>query len=303
MFQVFHLNINNNQLSQKKVNPSKSVSSNLIAFTRDSKLKPLEKDTLDLSSQYINPAKINVYVREFSEKLVELCKNENPDRFNIKKIIDSTVPGLCVSVEHIKNAPEYAGKPAVLSTTFGKKPESTLYINLDIEPERIIQNTVHEFTHLLQDNTLENRAKIDVAKKYVSLEKVFKAFSEFENEFLHINYIEGVLQNQAECKLKLKNSSKANPFEEFNFATQQLRAQYDALIDEVLSRYNIKNQNAALEIFRLIADNEAQAYREGFLTKKNLAGTPQTEFIIQDLVPVMYDDLSEYLKNKIQEQK
>ena len=271
----------------------------LISFGEKLSLSTLAEDTISFNDTYFNRNNISKKVRSFASELMKLATREDLNINNIEALIKGLGLNIDVTVSDIRYKPEYNGKVAVCDTSYDHdKARTILYIDMSIEPKRLIQNLTHEFTHVLQDSTLEENAISHRAARYGGVHKFSNAFLTFEKEFIDINYIYNIAIKPDKVMKKLNNSMLDDPLNEYEFKTEELCRQYDEIFERVMKENNIKDKAFAKEFFILQAKEEAQAYEEGFRVKKQLEKIPLNHYITQDLVPKMYSDLIKYFENK-----
>jgi hypothetical protein len=293
LFQKASANLN----SQKKsVKPDRNRLPRISLTFTDNALKPLSKDTITISGEYVSEPEIAQSVEQFRDKLIQLSKKGKLKSADLNQCIQNLFPQIKVDVEDIKYSMFNDGRVAVCSTDYFEHPRSKLYIDFNISNDRIIQNATHEFTHLLQDNTLKNIAIASRAGRYGQVQEVFNAFRDFEMQFLKMNYMNDLAQRADEVCQQLNSSPEAEPLNALEFNDSKRCQLYDQYIEDLFQRMKFRNKDMALEIFARIAENERDAYIEGFKAKKKLAGIPEREYIIQDVLPKMYSDLVQYLK-------
>lgn len=241
-------------------------------------------------------------VRNFSRGLTRLSEMGKLDKKHVQALLNVTARGIDARIEDIRSNPALDGIIAQCVTDYPTKDgdcnlvaSSILYINFDVADERIIQNTVHEFTHLLQDNTQEVKIFSEKAKRYGGVSKHSQAFKDFEMAFLEHFYMKGILQHQDSTLRTLENSRLKDPTEEFEFVITSNIPLCEGFLNDAINSNSLKNRKFAMQFFIRQLQDEIEAYKEGFQTKKELTNIPKDSPIIQDLVPRLYEQMVSFI--------
>lgn len=240
--------------------------------------------------------------RQFSEQLINLSERDKLNISDVQALIHKLAPDIDVRVEDIRANFDLDGKIAQCVTDYpttdgdcNMVASSTLYVNFGVSDDRIIQNTVHEFTHLLQDNTQPVKIMAEQSRRYGGVNKLSSAFRDFEANFLQHFYIDNLLKHQDSTIQKLEKSTLNDPTKEFDFLTVENIPICEEYFQQALRSSGIKDRSFAIKFFIQQLQDEIEAYNEGFQTKKELANIPVSSPIIQDVVPRLYYQMITFL--------
>lgn len=308
-----------------KSNPCGTYKPQDISFF-SAQLKTLNQDVVSFKGEavdqqkYLNKDDIPKIVKKFSERLIDLAINKKNLNFeSVESLVREYEKeyGLVIWIGHLPK--DLKGDAAICRQIFSKETGDlkavALFLNFD-PPNSLISDITHEFTHTLQAYTLENSNLIhNINADKSGFDSFSKAWKDFETEFCKLGSYSAILNNAAiidKILNKIQNKLE-QPLEVF--IKPKRKAQYDQLINSVLSKNGITNKKLALEFFKLCVDNEFQAYKEeikaiaqtkqNVLSKLNIpSDNEQNKLTFRDLVPKRYEDLSTYLDELItQEEK
>ncbi|MEW5820772.1 MAG: hypothetical protein AB1782_11315 [Cyanobacteriota bacterium] len=299
-----------------KINPS-SLIKDRVCFSSNSNdvdLKDLLSQgiVLDFStpgsssdSKKLSFEKIDTISNNFSAQLLIACSSGTISKSDIELLMLTYAPELAIKIKNINELPNIDPNTEALYypdyDNNGNLKTGYLFINFSKPTNKIVKSITHEFTHALQFST--SRAQELMKRIYdneTPSDKYFKAYTEFETQILDINLYKTIdKNNEIISKMLLMAKNKARELlNAINFSTKQRVEQYDSILDVVLKNYDIKDKQLALEYFKFRLDCETQAYKQGSIAlKRSLNKANKT--LSYDLIPKMYEDLSNYIAQKL----
>lgn len=282
-----------------------------IAFGQGLKLKTLTQDTVSFKGYYFKPEDIHNTVRKFSDGLIELSKKEPLTKSNVSRLINKLNTGVLFKIVDVSEPKDHASKQNLLRPK-GYSASSTSYLVLDKiltamlidfdSPQNVlISDLTHEFTHILQFDTMQavdmiyNKAEMD------EVEKLTKVIFDFEKDFLKLNhdYFEDfIAKGDDNIKTRSDREAFAN---QFDYLSESQIEKYDQLINRALSKNGLRPSVFYFNFLKMHALNESQAYSEAGETYKSIAQLPEDRLLLVEIYPKVYKDLAKYYTKRIEQ--
>ena len=255
-------------------------------------------------SRFVKEEEIHSLAREFSNKVNSFYHQTGRlSGKDLMKAVDTLIAGKGeVMIQHMSQ--HEMGAAAYCATGVDKQGNKkiALFVDFTVPVPELIENLVHEFTHVLQlftekQSNLADKSMKRGIEKHMALEEAANAY---EDKLLYVvNEVLPKYEDAVNAKLFDPDVTLDSIVDEYKLVTPEL---FKEGLKEVQANYPVKNDPLALEYFLNKAKREAQAHREGKLSLKEAHGMSGMR-VISDVIPVLYDRWAAFLEDKIAENR
>lgn len=271
---------NQNVLPDKKANVSNCCYKPVLKTLTNDTVSFSSQKLVETSNKYVDHKTIPQLTEQFTARLLDLKKDDRLNVDNIRKLINSMIPGKNVSVKNIQQAKEIEGFGELTSGIYGvfnptidpETHEMKFDIYYDFSPSKNSDNEdlkliaqVHEFVHMLQTNTEMDYKLTKTALSYPDMAQL--SYPQMSGIFHALEY-------------QLYNNS--------NLPEEK----YGTLIKDIVDNYYSRSDTIpVLEFIMVKAFDESQAHAQSLQTVKDLLKpaeiTPDSPYqIVYDTVPI-----------------
>lgn len=280
-----------------------------ISFSA-AKIKSLNEDTVQFrgasteQTRYINKDDIPQMVEKFAKELENIDKFGLFNPLQVQLLIDDITNGLPIEVHHHDDPSLINSFQACAFATSiydkGNIEKVYIVINFNDHSLTMLSQIIHEFTHALQSYTQEKSDMIHrLYRDKSGPENYEKAYYIFDTKY---NILERKISADPDNLKVINEIIKRFQLKMFSSIGSKRKEKYNEFINKALSEYGITNKKLALEYFKQMYDDEAQAYKEDIKFLKKITNK-QNEVIIEDLDSKMREDVSSYLDELIKQEE